>query len=387
MFRVDLDENRLVPLEEKRFSDFEIREREHLQERLIQSPNALGEELLILQKEFDGFKDTRERLDVLALDKERRLVIIENKTDDSGRDVVWQALKYVAFCSTLTKSELIDIYQQYLNLWNEGEDAKSNLCEFLDVEDLDDTILNGGSDQRLVLVAANFRKEVTSTVLWLIDHGIQAQCFRVIPYKYENELFIDFQQVIPTPEAADYMIRTVTKEVEEKSAHKVRRELEALRREFWSLTLERLRARGISRFEKLSPSKENWLSSATGISGCGINIIFAKKFARVELYLSKSQKEENKRIFDQLALQKLKVESLFGAELQWQRLDDKKASRICFSRPFDGFDRENWPEIVEWLCDHTNKLETAFSESLRELQKEISFRNDESLVEHEGSRV
>ena len=172
------------------------------------------------------------------------------------------------------------------------------MCEFLDVEDLDDTILNGGSGQRLVLVAANFRKEVTATVLWLLDHGIQAQCFRVIPYNYENELFIDFQQIIPTPEAADYMIRTVAKEVEEKSAHKVRRALEELRREFWSLALERLRARGIAGFENISPSKENWLSSATGISGCGINIIFAKKFARVELYLSRSQKEENKWIFD-----------------------------------------------------------------------------------------
>jgi hypothetical protein len=29
----------------------------------------LGEELLIIQKEFDGFEDTNERLDLLALDK------------------------------------------------------------------------------------------------------------------------------------------------------------------------------------------------------------------------------------------------------------------------------------------------------------------------------
>lgn len=38
-----------------------------------------GEELLIIQKEFDGFDDTRERLDLLALDKDGNLVIIENK--------------------------------------------------------------------------------------------------------------------------------------------------------------------------------------------------------------------------------------------------------------------------------------------------------------------
>ena len=67
-------------------------------------PRVLGEDLLIIQKEFYGFADTRERLDLLALDKEGRLVVVENKLDDSGRDVVWQALKYVAFCSSLKKA-------------------------------------------------------------------------------------------------------------------------------------------------------------------------------------------------------------------------------------------------------------------------------------------
>ena len=35
-----------------------------------------------------------ERLDLLALDKDGKLVIIENKLDDTGREVVfWQAIK------------------------------------------------------------------------------------------------------------------------------------------------------------------------------------------------------------------------------------------------------------------------------------------------------
>ena len=90
MFQVIRSTNRLVQLEERRFSDLKLREREHLQEWVAHTPEALGEELLIIQKEFDGFADTRERLDLLALDKEGHLVVIENKLDDSGRDVVWQ---------------------------------------------------------------------------------------------------------------------------------------------------------------------------------------------------------------------------------------------------------------------------------------------------------
>ena len=45
-------------------------------------PEAFGEELPIIQKEFDGFEDTRGRRDSLVLDKDGNLVIIEKKLDD-----------------------------------------------------------------------------------------------------------------------------------------------------------------------------------------------------------------------------------------------------------------------------------------------------------------
>ena len=50
-----------------------FREREHLQEWLENSPTAFGDddELLFIQKEFDGFDDTRERLDLLAINMPR----------------------------------------------------------------------------------------------------------------------------------------------------------------------------------------------------------------------------------------------------------------------------------------------------------------------------
>ena len=93
MFTVNQQTNRISPIKTKRFSELGFTERKHLQEWLVHQPDALGEELLIIQKEFEGFDDTRERLDLLALDKDGHLVIIENKLDDSGRDVVWQVLR------------------------------------------------------------------------------------------------------------------------------------------------------------------------------------------------------------------------------------------------------------------------------------------------------
>jgi hypothetical protein len=240
MFQVDRPKNKLRRLEERKFSDLQLREREHLQEWLADMPEALGEELLVIQKEFDGFADTRERLDLLALDKDGQLVVIENKLDDSGRDVVWQAIKYAAYCSNLKKAEIIDIFQQYLDRYCGGGSASSLICEFLDEVELGSVVLNPGNQQRVMFIAANFRKEVTSTVMWLLGHGIRAQCFRVVPYTFSEELFVDLQQIIPTPEAADFMIGMASKETEEKSAQGAQRRSHKLRLEFWERALDAL---------------------------------------------------------------------------------------------------------------------------------------------------
>ena len=249
--------------------------------------------------------------------------------------------------------------------------VQTKLCEFLGVEELDDAVVNAGNEQRLVLIAANFRKEVTATVLWLLGHGVWAQCFRIVPYSFREELFLDLRQIIPTPEAADYMIGMAAKDSEEKSAEGARKRSHRLRHAFWTKALEELRARNVSRFENISPSGDHWLPCATGVSGCTYNLIFLQHEARVELSLQRTVAEENKWIFDRLKQERQELEGRFGEELRWLRLDERKACRICFSHPYDGFNDENWSTMIEWLCDHIVKLDGAFSEPLGRLNSEL----------------
>jgi len=138
MFRINNSTNRITKLKEVRFSDLGFNERGNLQEWLANQPDALGEELLIIQKEFAGFDDTKERLDLLALDKSGAVVVIENKLDDSGRDVVWQSLKYASYCSTLSKSNIAEIYQQFLDREGLKDKAKDRICQFLGEEDFEE---------------------------------------------------------------------------------------------------------------------------------------------------------------------------------------------------------------------------------------------------------
>ncbi|MBD9538768.1 MULTISPECIES: DUF4268 domain-containing protein [Ensifer] len=371
MFRVDRNQNRIARLAQRRFGELALRERDHLQEWLVHQPDALGEELLIIQKEFDGFDETRERLDLLALDKGGNLVVIENKLDDSGRDVTWQALKYTAYVSGLNKLQIVEIYQQYLDRYCGGGSAVERICEFMEVEELQETVLNPGNGQRMMFIAANFRREVTATVLWLLGRGIRAQCFRVVPYSFGDELFIDLQQIIPTPEAADYMIGISSKEVEETNVQGVQARRHQLRLQFWTRALEKLRADGITLFANVSPGRDHWLNAGSGVRGCPFTMIFARDEARVEMSLARADRDENKWLFDQLETDKSAIETRFGGQMSWYRLDDKKQSRIVYARPFDGYDPDNWPEMLDWLSEHIRKLEGAFRQPLGQYARSI----------------
>lgn len=368
MFRINHTSNRITKLKEVSFSELGFTERNHLQEWLANQPDALGEELLIIQKEFDGFDDTRERLDLLAIDKQGGLVIIENKLDDSGRNVVWQALKYASYCSTLSKTQIGAIYQTYLDKSGSGGDAKAQICEFLGQEDFDEVVLNPGNDQRLIMVAAQFRKEVTSTVLWLLKHRVFVKCFKATPFQDGTDLFLNIEQIIPLPEAEELMIGISEKEVEEQSSERGQATRHQLRTDFWHMTLEALRRANVELFGKVSPSRDHWLNAGSGLSGVYYSMIFNKDEARVNFVLGRTSKEQNKALFDSLLDKKDLLDAGFGERLSWRRMDNKKVSIIEFAKPFNGHSRESWPDMIAWLVEHIQRLEKAFDPQIQSLR-------------------
>lgn len=135
-----MESNKIQQVEKTTFTEIKVQERKHLQEWIADNPNIFGEELLIIQKEFAGFDDTNERLDLLALDKNKNLVIIENKLVDSGKDAVWQALKYAGYCSNLDTKDIVKVFQNYLDkncineVKNQNRSAEQIISKFLDEE-------------------------------------------------------------------------------------------------------------------------------------------------------------------------------------------------------------------------------------------------------------
>lgn len=373
MFRINREKNIVESLEQSTFSELGFRERENLQEWICQNPEMFGEDLLIIQKEFDGFSETRERLDLLALDKDGNLVIIENKLDDTGRDVVWQSLKYASYCSNLTKAQIIQIYQGYLNRHHKGEDAEENIQEFLE-KDMDEILLNSGNHQRIFFVAANFRKEVTSTVLWLLGYGIHMHCYKVTPFKSGEDLFLNVEQIIPTPEAEDFMIGMSAKEASEKSTKAELKNRHKIRLAYWEQCLEAFHKSDCQLYDNVNPSKDHWQHAGSGVGWVPYTLIFGLTESRVQLGIAKRSREENKFIFDYLHDRKEEIETTFGHKLEWSTKEGQKSCYIKYSKKIDGRNRDNWPEIINWHIRQMKKLEEALQKPLQKANEELKNR-------------
>jgi len=216
LYRINKDNKVLHALKEIEFTNHSFKERYDIQEWVESSPEILGEDLLIIAKEFSGFEGTRERADLVALDKHGNIVIIELKRDHSGNDVYLQAIKYASYWSRFKKDHILATYFDYLSKQadldqdNLNEDSVSQMIlEFLDTSDLE----NINSEQRVILVSHRFSKELITTVDWLIEkHGIDISCVQLIPYHDldKNAYYLQKQQLLPVPGIEEHFIQPVS---------------------------------------------------------------------------------------------------------------------------------------------------------------------------------
>lgn len=350
MYIVDKENNQIDQIKKATFHELGFKEREHLQEWIAKNPSCLGEDLLIIQKEFHGFDETNERLDLLALDRNGNLVVIENKLDDTGKDVTWQALKYVSYCSTLTKQQVIDIYQQYLDHYTSEERAVDNLVSFFDDKPLEEISIND-DDQRMILVAGSFRKEVTSTVMWMLNHNITIQCFKATPYQYGKDIILDIEQIIPVKEAEDYIIKMADKAKEKRETNETKSDLQQVRKRYWMELLEQYN-QVYNEFQGINPSEEHYISCGSGVSGALFSFTATKTHASVEIYINHLDSTGNKKIYDLLYERKDIIEKLYSDTLTWQRLDSKRGCRITSILPnVNVLNEDDWSKMISFQCN------------------------------------
>ncbi len=136
-------------------------------------------------------------------------------------------------------------------------------------------------------------------------------------------------------------------------------ERHVLRLRFWEQLLPRAKEKGVVLHAQRAPTKESWISAGAGVRA-GISfvyIVWMKEETAVELYIDTGDKDENKRIFDGLLGHKAEIEKAFGAPLAWERLDEKRGSRVRSVLKEGGLtdDEAKWPTIQDAMIGAMDK--------------------------------
>ena len=212
----EITPERLNSLQKLSLNHAGVRERDDLQRLLRDQIEVLDPDLLIIAEEFGDWDASRRRIDLLAIDRQARLVVVELKRGDTGVHMELQALRYAAMISTMTFEQAVDVYDSYLANRERTVEAEEAILQFLGWPEADEQAF--GKEVRIVLAAADFGKELTTAVLWLNHHDLDIRCVRLSPYTDGTRIFLDVQQVIPLPEAEEFQVRVREKERQERNA-------------------------------------------------------------------------------------------------------------------------------------------------------------------------
>ena len=214
IFVISEDLGKVKKVQSQHFVDLGVWERKHIQEWVRSHPEMLGEDLLIVSREFDKFEGSKDRPDLLALDRDGNLVVVELKRDSFAGYADLQAVRYAAMVSAMTVEQLVAHYADYRKKTGGAqaskEELRAEINDFVEVEEFEEL----SSRPRIILCSEGFSQEITTTVLWLRGFDLDISCVRITPHRLEDKIVLVPEKIIPLKESEQYL--TGIREKEEK---------------------------------------------------------------------------------------------------------------------------------------------------------------------------
>tara|TARA_B110000908_G_C10248427_1_gene450300 strand:- start:379 stop:2880 length:2502 start_codon:yes stop_codon:yes gene_type:complete len=140
-----------------------------------------------------------------------------------------------------------------------------------------------------------------------------------------------------------------------------------VRKEYWKQLLPLIEDTEL--FSNVNPTKDHWLSSGAGISGLAYTFVITGKYVRIELGITSSSKEQNKKYFKKLLSNKATIENSFGDKLVWEELANYKMSRIKYElTEVNLFDKADWDKMNQFLVTFLPKFEKALQPAIKKLK-------------------
>jgi hypothetical protein len=348
-----------------------------LQELLAKYPNLLAGDqidsdeprrwLLVSRKvplasEEDGVG--RWSVDHLFLDQDAIPTIVEVKRSTDTRirrEVVGQMLDYAANAVAYWPVETLRSRFE-----ENSEDPEQDLRELLDDETVSEEFwqrvkanLQAGK-LRLIFIADEIPAELRRVVEFLNQQmdPVEVLAVEIKQYAGGDLKTLVLRVIGQTVEAQQKKTGNVGEPSEKMKAYRV----------FFQSLIDQLREN--HNFTKARAGQlQNWYSFASGFSGISYSFSFTKGGqVRAEIYVDHDDRGANKALFDDLAKQKDLLSAQFGEELEWDRLDNRRASRIATYRGGSiEDDMQTLKDIEEWAIDRLLRLKKVFAPKLAEI--------------------
>jgi len=230
-----------------------------------------------------------------------------------------------------------------------------------------------GLDAKIVVwISPDVREEHRDAVHWLNEQTTDAVAFFAVElevWKIGESLPAPRFNVVAQPSNFQRQIVRKTSAAPSKRG--------AMYQEFFGDLVSRLRDAHPNFTGRRVIRPEIWIGFGSGREGFSVNAGFASgsRF-RVELYIDPAGRsgqsgrpDLNKAVFDHLQIDLNSIEHELGASLEWERLNNSRASRVAVYRSgnIESSTAEQLDELKEWAVDLLPRFRAVFEPRIRAL--------------------
>ena len=356
----ELTNETLVQVPETRF-DSEVLKSKDVQRLLRQDISVLASDLKVLAEDYGNWEDGNLRIDLLCIDKEANLVIVEVKQASDPGYLELNAVRCAAMISAMTFEEAVhaassDPLAGAVPL----QEIQAEILDFLDWNTPDDGEF--APTVRIILAASDFSKELTRSVIWLNEQGLDMRCVRLRPHRLSDDRFLlNVEQILPLPEADAY--QTSVSKLGQLEKLRISGQQQRRRRflaQLWQTGLK------ITRLHENQRPTTQYSSIVVRLRpGISLSYIIRKADSRVELHVQRSERTEG--VFHYLLTHRAEIEQAYGRPLKWRERRERRFLRL--QEIIEGgylSPEESWPSIQEKLVDAMIRLDKAIRPFLQQ---------------------
>jgi hypothetical protein len=215
----NLSNDKAVKIGATTFSELSIKEND-IEELLRKNIDMICDEeesMLIVGKQVRNVKHGIS--DLTAVDNKGNIVLVEIKRDRKdieGRKEAFefQAIRYAASYATIEDlDDLVNkIYAPYIEKYRNEFERGSLTSSELGTRKLTEFLRENGAEsnfnknQKIILAASDFDEQTLSAVAWLNSNNVDISCFKMIPYKINDEVYISIEKLLPLNTYKDYYV-------------------------------------------------------------------------------------------------------------------------------------------------------------------------------------